>query len=246
MSRVCHVCHAFVSTKCAECVKPTCALCVEQHVCFRVTDDESRQAAKMLVVLQKHTMRGLTVYRANSMFGPAYDHASALHNDARVHSLHIFHTVTLNERGVMLFRDASNKNARVTCDYELAEFYNYLLDSETPYYRMMNDDERVLFKGLGRGMLCALLQSYGLADKRDKVIVLEAYGKDPRNDDMRKLVALYESLSFKTIAGTPEQYIANNIEVPMRTTIGELLDACNDDGFIRNLFAEGDVGVIVQ
>ena len=232
-------------------------------MCFQVTDAASSHRAEMLVVFQIHVERRGTLYTASSMFGPAYNQESALFQNPEVHHMHIYHELRITEKRVLTYLSPDGTPQKLeNCSYEIGAFYNYLLNAKKSFYKMMTSEEQVLFRGLGKGMLCALIESYDILDDPSAVIVLEAYGNDPRKNDMYGLVRLYESLSFRVIGGTAQDYIEAEIseesyssdeeeseerglEIPMKTTIGELYRACEKEG-LRKLFREGTVGVIVQ
>lgn len=244
MSGLCYRCRDLTSTMCKDCLKPYCTQCHVNDVCFKVSAENPRQNAVILVALQQFSMYGNKFYKASSMFGPKYVDRfgmTELYTNQEVHKMHIYHEVSVREKQRFVYELPDNESGKIDTDYELQAFYNFLVDSDEQYHLLMNEAERTLFRGLGRAILCVLIDEFNLDN--DGVIVLEAYGNDPRKADMHGLVNLYQSLSFELIEGELYDFLNNDLPVPMKTTIGRLKAACNLSN-IRNLITEGEIGIL--
>jgi len=105
----------------------------------------------------------------------------------------------------------------------LYSFYNKALT-----YNLQNFDSIKRLKGIGHMLLCVII--HDILDKsilsRDNFITLEASG-EIGGKGMEGLVRYYEKLGFKQIFPDLFKVGISQSNVPMKATLGDIIDNCN-------------------
>lgn len=222
-----------------------------QSISFRVSNNQQGSTMNDAVVLVtlKNSSRNVKSekFEATSTTGPRYN--SYFPDGKLMGSL----GTNIKERlqWVEIFRLNSattklpnNKTVVEKTNYELLMFQNYLFVTDYKIDFRFNTEEHDFFKGIARAMLCLLIREFQFPAEAKIILYAGGHHRDKPNDQMG-LVRMYQTLSFSVInhGFSPEQYIETGEAVPMETTIGRLLAAC-ETAQVKNLIESETIGVI--